>query len=223
MQPCRKDTDSDLHEAPRNVEQPESRANGRERPTASLNGVLVDHGVATYHHQQGNSPSYYVSLRDKSGEVSTYWGVDLERAISESGATVGDEVQLVRLGRQRVQVREPVRNADGFLIDYETREVDRNAWSVTVQGRGSSNNGRLDTTVKGQQANFVDPIASQVVELFTSERLAQLAPEDRARFSMLYDQAKARLEAGERLPDMPKSFPNEISRHRDREHAIQGR
>jgi hypothetical protein len=186
-----------------------------------LNGVLVDHGVATYH-QQGNSPSYYVSLREKSGEISTYWGVDLERAISESGATVGDEVQLARLGRQRVQVRELVRNADGFLIDYETREVDRNAWSVTVQDRGLSNNSRPDTMVKGQ-ANFVDPIASQVVELFTSERLAQLAPEDRARFSMLYDQAKARLEAGERLPDMPKSFPNEISRHRDREHAIQGR
>jgi hypothetical protein len=182
----------------------------------------VDHGVATYHNQQGSSPSYYVSLRDKSGDISTYWGVDLERAISESGATIGDDVQLARLGRQRVQVREPVRNADGFVIDYETREVDRNAWSVTVEVRGSSNDTRPDTKVKGQ-ASFVDPIASQVVELFTSERLAQLAPEDRARFSMLYDQAKARLEAGERLPGIPKSSPNEISRHRDREHAIQGR
>jgi hypothetical protein len=184
----------------------------RERPTDPLAGVLVEHGPAPFQHQQGNVRSYFVSLRDRSGDVTTHWGLDLERAMGESGSAVGDQVQLARHGRKRVQVREPIRNDAGFVIDYETKETERTAWSVTVHERGK--------VVRGQDG--ADPLAAKVVELFTAKRLATLPAEDRVRFRELYRQAKARLEEGERAQEAPGQPLNEVSRHRDRERGARG-
>ena len=102
---------------PRRSDHTESRTGGRERPIDSLAGVLVGHGAAPYQHQQSNSPSYFVSLRGPSDEVATHWGLDLERALGESGATVGDRVQLSKLGKQRI----PVRNDSGDVIGHESK------------------------------------------------------------------------------------------------------
>ena len=120
------DQELDPLDGSRGAERAESRAGGRERdrPADLMAGVLVDHGAAPYQHQQGNSPSYFVSLRGPSGEAVTHWGLDLERAMGESGAVVGDQVDLARLGRQRVQVREAIRDDAGVVIDHATREVD---------------------------------------------------------------------------------------------------
>jgi hypothetical protein len=202
------------------AERAESRTGGRQRdrPADPLAGVLVDHGAAPYQHEQGNSPSYFVSLRGASGEVTAHWGLDLERAMGESGATVGDQVALAKLGRQRVQVREPIRDDDGLVIDHATKETDRNAWSVTVRERGSANPAGVDSKGRGR-LDTPDPIASKVVELFTAERLSRLPPEDRQRFQELYDQATARLEARDRLQGA--SMPTR-SGHQDRD-RVRGR
>jgi len=211
----------DPHAGPRGAEPAESRTSGRQRdrPADPLAGVLVGHGAAPYQHEQGNSPSYFVSLRGASGEVTTHWGLDLERAMGESGATVGDQVALARLGRQRVQVREPIRDAAGLVIDHATRETDRNAWSVTVREQGSADPAAVDSKGRGR-LDTPDPIASKVVELFTAERLSRLPAEDRQRFQELYDQAKARLEARDRLQGT--SMPTRGD-HQDRDRVVQGR
>lgn len=174
--------------------------------TDPLAGVLVEQGPAAFQHQQGNARSYFVSLRDRSGEVKTHWGLDLERAMGESGARVGDQVQLARLGKKRVQFREPIRNDAGFVIDYEAKETERSTWSVTVQERGSA----------GRAEDGADPLAAKVVELFTAKRLATLPAEERVRFRELYQQAKAWLEQGDRPQEAPEQPLNEVSRHRDR-------
>ena len=199
----------------RTTERAESRSGGRERdrPVDSLAGVLVDHGAAPYQHEAGNSPSYFVSLRGSSGDVVTHWGLDLRRATEASGAEIGDQVQLARLGKTRVQVREPRRNDAGFVIDYETKEAERNAWSVTVREHGSSE----------RAAEGSDRLAAKVVDLFTAKRLSALSPEERARFRELFDQAKARLEERNRPRESPIPMSNEVSRERNRERAARGR
>lgn len=201
-----------------------SRADGRqrERPTDPLAGTLVDYGSAPFRNQQGNSPSYFVSLRSESGSVTTHWGLDLERALDESGAGVGDQVRLARLGKQRVQVQEPVRDQQGNVVDHVTRETERNSWSVTVLSRSD----RSDDAQPGQRPEAdADPIAAKVVELFTAERLGRLPPEDQARFRELYDQARLRLDSRETPARAPEDRPgrNVVSRDRHRERAAQGR
>lgn len=192
--------------APRPVASSETRIGGRERerPADSLAGELAEHGPAPFRHQPGNSPSYFVSLRDAAGTVVTHWGVDLERAIEESGAGVGDRVRFARLGRQRVQVREPIRDETGAVIDHRIKETERNAWSVTVDRQANPDRRGTSQQDRGQ-ADGTDPLAARVVEIFTAERLARLGPEDRARFREFYDQAKTRLETRERLPRSAES------------------
>lgn len=200
----------------------ETRLGGRERerPADPLAGELVEHGPAPFQRQPGNSPSYFVSLRDAAGTVVTHWGIDLERAMEKSGAGVGDRVRLARLGRQRVQVREPIRDETGAVIDHRVKETERNAWSVAVDRQANPN--RCDRSRQDRdQGDGTDPLAARVVEIFTAERLTRLGPEDRARFRELYDQAKARLEA-RGLPQGSQRLPtNDPTRGRDR--VAQGR
>jgi hypothetical protein len=185
----------------------------RDRHADPLAGVLVDHGAAPYRHRADNAPSYFVSLRQTTGEVITHWGLDLKRATQAAGAAIGDRVQLVREGRDRVQVREPVRDEADTVIDYATRETARTAWSVTVRAPEASEPANERT----------DALAEKVVALFTARHLATLPPEIQERFRALYDEARARLtpEQGPRTP--PGSAPSPLPRERSREHAARGR
>jgi hypothetical protein len=139
----------------------------------------------------------------------------------EAGAGVGDRVALARRGKRTVQVREPVRDDAGIIIDHQTRETQRTAWSVTVRERDASDRANAGENRAG--SDTADPLASKVVELFTSERLAMLAPEVRARFRELYDQAKTRLEGMDRPREAAIPSPNEVSRGRNRDRAADGR
>jgi hypothetical protein len=219
---ARLETGSESTTAPRPEASSETRLGGRERerPADSLAGELVEHGPAPFQRQPSNSPSYFVSLRDAAGTVATHWGVDLERAMEESGAGVGDQVRLARLGRQRVQVREPIRDETGAVIDHRVKETERNAWSVTIDRQGNPDRRGSSRQDRGQ-ADGADPLAARVVEIFTAERLARLGPEDRARFRELYDQAKARLEARGRPHGSQRLPANDPARGRDR--VAQGR
>lgn len=79
--------------------------------------VLVAHGKAPFENQAGNSESYFVTTQDASGQKSTAWGVDLERAMREAAPAIGSQVGLERKGS------EAVRLPDG-------RQVDRQSWTV---------------------------------------------------------------------------------------------
>ena len=221
---ARLETGPESTAAPRPEASSETRLGGRERerPADSLAGELAEHGPAPFQHQQGNSPSYFVSLRDAAGTLVTHWGVDLERAMEESGAGVGDQVRLSRLGKQRVQVREPIRDETGAVIDHRVKETERNAWSVTIDRQGNLDRRGRSRQDRGQ-ADGADPLAARVVEIFTAERLARLGPEDRARFRELYDQAKARLEARGRPQGSQRLPANDPARGRGRERVAQGR
>lgn len=95
-------------------------------------GELVAHGPAKYMHDEKNTGSYYVTTRDAKGNEKTSWGVDLERAVTESGAKVGDSVLVTNEGYKHVTVTVPVRDHGGKIIGSEQKETRRNSWNVQM-------------------------------------------------------------------------------------------
>lgn len=81
--------------------------------------TLVEHGNAPYQHKDGNRRSYFVTLQADNGAEKTVWGVDLERAVEASGATVGDLVSLDHV--------------DAAPVDLpQGGKAMRNQWQMTV-------------------------------------------------------------------------------------------
>lgn len=70
-------------------------------------GELLDYGHAPYQDNPQNTTSYFVQLRHDNGVVDKKWGVDLERAIQDSGVQKGDTVILNDLGKQSVSIPDP--------------------------------------------------------------------------------------------------------------------
>lgn len=82
---------------------------------------LIDHGPAPYQNEPGARESYFAVLEGREGKQHTLWGVDLERAINESGAKPGDRIDAEFKGSQ------PVTLPDGQLAHRNTWEVTKKA------------------------------------------------------------------------------------------------
>ncbi len=95
-------------------------------------GVLVAHGADKYLHDEKNTASYFVTTRDGKGVEKTSWGVDLKRAIEESGAKIGEKVAVANEGNQPVTITVPVRDDSGKVVGQETKEAKRNTWNVQM-------------------------------------------------------------------------------------------
>ena len=131
-----------------------ARAPEREVPSAAnparaatWAGQLLEEGRAPYQHNPGNSASHYVIYRDDAGLDHIVWGVDLERAIGESGARIGDAICLESLGRRWVTVEVPVRDDAGTVISVEEKQVYRNTWQVEVIGRDKASESMKDPSI----------------------------------------------------------------------------
>lgn len=98
-------------------------------------GELREHGGAPYQNNPARSESYYVVFRDATGTDHVVWGVDLERAVRESGAQPGQQVALENLGRRLVTVKVPILDEHGVVIGEDERDVHRNTWQVDVTRR----------------------------------------------------------------------------------------
>ncbi|WP_435956121.1 LPD7 domain-containing protein [Dryocola sp. BD626] len=102
----------------------------RETLRAGLTGKLMDAGPAPYQFNEKNTPSYFVTLRTKQG-AKTFWGVELEQALIDSGKQPGDLVKLQFKGKTAVTVNVPVKNADGVVTGFMPHETHRNQWNIT--------------------------------------------------------------------------------------------
>lgn len=98
-------------------------------------GELREHGGAPYQNNPARSESYYVVFRDATGADHVVWGVDLERAVRESGAQPGQQVALENLGRRLVTVKVPILDEHGVVVGEDERDVHRNTWQVDVMRR----------------------------------------------------------------------------------------
>ena len=96
-------------------------------PLEAQRGELIDHGAAPYRNWPEGVPSYFVSLRTADSKTHNYWSAGLEGAIKDSGARVGDVVDLAQTGK----VPAVVRDKDGT-----ERTVERITWAVEIRARG---------------------------------------------------------------------------------------
>lgn len=108
-----------------------STAGAPAKPVDAMSGELLEHGSARYQHKPNASYSYFVRYRDGAGAEHTVWGVDLKRAMGESGANAGDTVALKNLGETPVTVDEPICDAKGKVIGTQPKDTIRNTWEVT--------------------------------------------------------------------------------------------
>ncbi|MFH0134839.1 LPD7 domain-containing protein [Variovorax sp. VaC1] len=92
-------------------------------------GKVLEHGAAPYEHNKDNEQSYYVKLQTPAGD-KTVWGVDLQRAMSESKSVAGDEVALAYQGKQAVTVQVKQRDSTGKVTGTTDLVTNRNAWDV---------------------------------------------------------------------------------------------
>lgn len=90
--------------------------------------TLVAHGRAPYLHDETNKDSYFVEL--SHGE--TKWGVGLESAIEDSGAKIGDVVDVTKVGKEAVTVMADVKDAQGNVLKTEPLETERVKWHIEV-------------------------------------------------------------------------------------------
>ena len=93
---------------------PEPNKPAQEAPSKELSARLVAHGKDHYNHNPDKGMSYFVLL-EKDGKQWERWGMDLERAMKESGAQVGDKVELTDKGK------------DGKRNSFEIQIIERTA------------------------------------------------------------------------------------------------
>lgn len=125
--PARRESGASL----RTPEDPNATNDEPEAPRRYV-GELREHGAAPYQHNPARSGSYYVVFRDEAGDDHLVWGVDLERAVLESKAEIGQQVMLENLGKRLVTVKVPILDGDGVVMDEEEKDVHRNTWQVDV-------------------------------------------------------------------------------------------
>lgn len=130
-------------EQPKTEKQPEPQ---QQTPQAAIQGgILLAHGKEHYHFNKANKDSYFATLQNPDGTKNTLWGRDIERAIKESGAEVGDRVSLQKLGVENVRVREvvrdeqgePILNADG-VPKTDEHMYQRNQYAVTIHEKSGA-------------------------------------------------------------------------------------
>ncbi|PYE17267.1 hypothetical protein C7410_12676 [Paraburkholderia silvatlantica] len=145
-------------------------------------GELVKHGGAPYQHNPAHSDSYYVVCRDAAGADHVVWGVDLERAVAESGALAGQQVALENLGRRLVTVIVPVVDETGNVIGEEEKEVYRNTWQVDVvkQERMHSRAGAVGEKGEPRRGETAQPAAPEPARAAPTREPPRASPEARA-------------------------------------------
>lgn len=94
-----------------------------------LAGKLLEHGEANYQHDPKKETSYFVKVETERGE-HTVWGVDLGRAVAESGAAIGDRVAIEKVDSKPVTAKERVFDKDGKEVGERAVNTHRNRWQV---------------------------------------------------------------------------------------------
>lgn len=166
-------------DTPRNAQGAGQDLDTKPDPANPLAGKLIDHGKAPYKNDRGNRASYYVKLENADGKENTTWGVDLERAVSESGVKAGDRVELESKGRQPVTINRPVRDDQGKVVGTEKVNTHRNQWELKAEVLRDKD--RDAREVVRDHPDLVNEIAAiKVAEKFSQEKFANAA--DRERF-----------------------------------------
>lgn len=182
-----------------------------------LAGKLVEHGAAPYEHNKDNKNNYYVTLENSDGQQSTTWGIDLQRAMSETNAQKGDHIELENLGRKPVSVDKEIKDDSGKVIKTETINTYRNKWEVKAD------------VIRDQERPAQELVREHpdLVNEITAVKLAEkvsknLSANDQERFmSRVRGQLADKVASGEKGPELKikevRSVDNANVKHKDAE------
>lgn len=101
--------------------------------------TIIDFGSAHYEHDATNPVNYFVKIAAPSGEEKELWGVDLERAVSDSGVERGDKADIQFLGKKEVIVQQHKRDTEGKIIGVEPIHTHRNEWGINITSKNPVN------------------------------------------------------------------------------------
>lgn len=140
-----------------------------EKTLRTHEGEVLEHGADNYNHDPDEKMNYFVKLATDKGE-QTIWGVDLKRAMTDSGAQVGDDVKLEYKGNIPVTVEALKRNKEGAVIGKEEITTNRNTWDVQKSDKYK--------TVEAVAAAFIDknvkdPIVREALKTAVDARLIE--------------------------------------------------
>jgi hypothetical protein len=155
-----------------------------------MTGRLIEHGRAPFQHDRHQPMSYFTKIETKQGE-RVIWGVDLERAFSESVTKprVGDDIGLRSVRKDSVTVKATKRDVNGKVIGESDLAALRNRWIVEkrefFEARDAAAKAVRDSRVPPRDAVKAHP---ELVGTYLQIRAAELAakklkdPNDRTRF-----------------------------------------
>jgi len=145
--------------------------------TVSIYGSIVSHGKDNFEFDPNGKQNYFIEIQKDNGEKKHIWGVDLERALKESGHKIGDRVQLKNLGYEMVNVEVPIKDRDGEIIGSEWKSVNRNRWEVTEAKERNVYRHNKDMVIeydqKTKQFYYYDPNSINTPESVNGEQLSE--------------------------------------------------
>jgi len=184
----------------------------------AISGILLNHGKANYQHDPQKEKSYFATIRTDKGE-RTMWGVGIEKAVSESGVSVGDKISLKKMGKEFVTVKEGIFNDDGKRIGENSVDTHRNKWEAGLLEKAEAFRNAPKEEVLQQHPELSKGYATVAV----AEKFAEknLSPEHRQKFVEEVKKEYAnKIEKGEELP-APTVKNEAIARHFERAQAEQ--
>ena len=134
---------------------------------------LHSHGSAPFKNDPKNSNSYFVTLEDQKGKLSTRWGVGLRAAMQDSDAKKGDTIEIEHLGRQPVTVTQNVKNKNGDIVDKKTIETHRNSFLVKVKAKAI----RDKTQDHGELIKEHPDLVNEIAAVKVAEKFSHKLPE----------------------------------------------
>jgi hypothetical protein len=150
-------------------------------------GILLEHGAANFEHDPKKNASYFVKVETPQGE-RTVWGLDLERAIGESGVQPGQRIELEKGGSKLVRALERQFDEKGNELAPKPIESKRNEWHVSSPD--------VPPREKPAQSEIVADIRREVAADLADSRAIAAAREKFLRGELtLNDRQKAALDA----------------------------
>lgn len=160
------------------TEEKEKLVNGEQanvKKTGSIYGTIVSHGRDFFNFDPTEKPNYYIEIAKNDNTTKHVWGVDLERALIESGHKIGDRVKLNNLGNRPVEVSAPVKNDNGEVTSYEKKMVNRNTWEVVnareIKPNEQDRSSVIEYDPQTKQFMSYNPAKLKVPEAINNEKL----------------------------------------------------
>ncbi|SDM82942.1 DUF4099 domain-containing protein [Pedobacter antarcticus] len=145
------------------------------KKTGSIYGTIVSHGRDFFNFDPTEKPNYYIEIAKNDNTTKHVWGVDLERALSESGHKIGDRVKLNNLGNRPVEVSAPVKNDNGEVTSFEKKIVNRNTWEVVnareIKPNEQDRSSVIEYDPQTKQFMSYNPAKLKVPEAINNEKL----------------------------------------------------